>query len=64
MEWNRKAEKYIRHIRNKSKQEYARAYYNWMRRGERGEPPQPKYISTMASQAVRIMLQDIQEGRE
>jgi len=53
------AEKYIRAIRNKAKQEYAWAYWRWMNRLGVGEEPAHPTCRGMAAQGVRLHLQDI-----
>jgi hypothetical protein len=52
------AERYIKAIRNDQKRAYAKAFLDWMRHGEQGDPPHPAGLSTMAAQAVRMNLRD------
>lgn len=48
---------YINRIRNESKKQYARQYFDWLASGEQGtEPDRPTTLSAMAAQAVRIDL--------
>jgi hypothetical protein len=50
--------KYIAHIRNAEKKDYAQRYAIWLMRNDQSETvaPQPFHLSYMAAQAVRMSL--------
>ena len=56
-----KASRYIESIRNASKKQYARDYYQWIRSGRTGDSPERPVdkLSYMGAQAVRMTLDKI-----
>lgn len=58
--WVEKARNYVNKIRNQGKRMYAAAFLGYLQ-GKRSEPNEKQYgISTMAAQAVRLELYDLQ----
>ena len=59
------ARSYIKRIRNKKKQAYARAYLKWILAGEKGRlGPDEGDLSIMAAQGVRMELHDLLESQQ
>jgi hypothetical protein len=56
------AGKYIASIRNRAKKDYARRYLLHILKGRKGAAPSSNAISKMASQAVRLRLDQIFQG--
>ena len=56
-----KARKYLGKIRNALKRSYGRCYLRWIEEGrqEGKEPPKPENLSLMATQAVRMRLEEL-----
>jgi hypothetical protein len=58
------AQQYIRRIRNKSKQAYARSYLAWLANMRPDtEPERPSDVSYMAAQGVRLQLMGLARPR-
>jgi hypothetical protein len=59
---NKKAQDYVKKIKNKNKKAYAEKYLKWKMSGEKGNSPDKGSLGVMGAQAVRMQLDDLFES--